>query len=719
MPRFVLGISLAMLEIVRGLSDAQLAGTVTVAELPAATSVENAFGRRIAALPDDCGRALVVAAAGEALPVGQILAACALLDLRPDLLGLARECGVLAIEGERLGFSHPIMRRVAYRAARDGDRRAAHQALATILGLEDDAERRSWHLGQAAAGPNGVAAAALESSAIDAVARNAPAIAGELFERAAELAVDRGESERLLIEAARQGQLAGPPDRLLALLDRVLDGVVDPRRRADAQRLRAAGQAARGNVRAAAQLLVDEAASVERIDPERAVQMLIEACGLIWLMGNVKVSLPIARHAHALAQALREPGASFAGLTLGTLLVICGEPEPGRQLVLDHATDPDGNEPRILSGSQELGLLWLDEFTRADDYFDRLCARARASSAPSLLCSALAPRSQVRFRLGRWSAAYADASESLRLAHDTDQRLLNCYSLATMALIEAARGEDACYTHATQAIQLADAHGLGGFRSLALASLGHGALAMDRMDSAIPPLEEVDRLYAEWGVVNPAAVHSAPDLIESYVRVGDLEQARQRLDTLMAQASQSASRFALASTYRCEGMLATADEYQTWFERALAEHERLPTPFDHARTQLSYGERLRRARRKTDARFQLEHARTTFERLDARPWADRARAELNALGIHVPRTQAPASNTLTPQELRVATMISEGATNREAGAALFLSPKTIEAHLSRIYRKLAIRSRTELAALLAREGALDREPTAASLGAAR
>jgi len=152
--------------------------------------------------------------------------------------------------------------------------------------------------------------------------------------------------------------------------------------------------------------------------------------------------------------------------------------------------------------------------------------------------------------------------------------------------------------------------------------------------------------------------------------------------------------------------LAADDEFEREFVDAIALHDRSPAPFEKARTELCLGERLRRARRRSEARLHLRSALERFERLGAEPWAERARNELRASGETLRGREAGGADELTPQELQVAMLVAEGATNREAGAALFLSPKTIEAHLGRIYRKLDVRSRTELAARLARATAL-------------
>jgi DNA-binding CsgD family transcriptional regulator len=208
----------------------------------------------------------------------------------------------------------------------------------------------------------------------------------------------------------------------------------------------------------------------------------------------------------------------------------------------------------------------------------------------------------------------------------------------------------------------------------------------------------------EHGLREPSVVQWTPDLIEAYVRAGRPDDGARVLEQFERVANATERNWALATSARCRGLL--VDEgFDEHFARALELHEQTPTPFERARTQLCFGEQLRRARHRAEARPRLAEALETFETLGAEPWAERARAELAASGETARRRDRPPDDELTPQELQVALVVARGATNKEAGAALFLSPKTIETHLGRVYRKLNVRSRTELARLLASETA--------------
>jgi DNA-binding CsgD family transcriptional regulator len=190
------------------------------------------------------------------------------------------------------------------------------------------------------------------------------------------------------------------------------------------------------------------------------------------------------------------------------------------------------------------------------------------------------------------------------------------------------------------------------------------------------------------------------------VRLGRRQDAERALAEFDHLARKARRKWAQAAAGRCRGLIADEDEFEAEFQRALELHGRTPTPFERARTELCLGERLRRARRRAQARGPLRSALETFERLGAAPWSERARVELAASAETARRRDPYAAEQLTPQELQVALVVARGATNKEAGASLFLSPKTIETHLGRVYRKLNVRSRTELAHLLGTEGAL-------------
>ena len=240
---------------------------------------------------------------------------------------------------------------------------------------------------------------------------------------------------------------------------------------------------------------------------------------------------------------------------------------------------------------------------------------------------------------------------------------------------------------------------MGFIKAWSLTALGQLELGLGRPQKALEHLLECSAELERVGISDPDLA-PAPDLVDAYVRLGRLDDARQVFDGYAPLAEAKGQPFALARSARARALLAPDDEIADAFATALAYHAQTPDTFERARTELFFGERLRRARRRVEARRQLRAALRTFERLGAAPWADRALAELQASGETARPRDDSHRLTLTPQELQVALAIAEGRTTREAAAKLYLSPKTIEYHLHSVYEKLEIRSREELASAL-------------------
>jgi DNA-binding CsgD family transcriptional regulator len=298
---------------------------------------------------------------------------------------------------------------------------------------------------------------------------------------------------------------------------------------------------------------------------------------------------------------------------------------------------------------------------------------------------------------GRWSAAYAACSEAALLARELGQRVQLCHCLWRLAWIEAARGEEqACRVHVRELRELSQALDMSwnGFRAGRAVALLDVSLA--RFDSAIAQLEPLaNALEARTRWPDPDEFVAA-DLVEAHVRVGRRTDAAKALGSL-ERFGEPAPRPWLASLAdRCRGLLAADSEFAPHFVDALTRHEEAENPFEEARTRLCFGERLRRAGQRKDAREHLRAALALFEQIGAAPWARRARSELRASGETLRRRDVDAAEQLTPRELQIALQVAEGKTNREVAAALFLSPKTVEFHLGRVYRKLGVRSRAEL-----------------------
>jgi DNA-binding CsgD family transcriptional regulator len=698
------GNPLALKEIPSLLSDAQLGGAEPLPELPAAPSVERAFAARVEALPEETQEALVVAAASESGELDELLAA---LGAYGGLaaLGAAERAGIVSTTDQRLEFRHPLLRAAVYRGASAAQQRAAHEALARS-GQSGAAGGRAWHLAAAAHERNEEAATALEEAALETRQRGGVAEASIAFERAAELSADDEARARRLREAASDARLAGRVDHALELLDQALDSTTDPEARARIQHLRGVIEMWDGSAAAAHDLLVREAGLIEPVDRGRAASMLTAAAWSGYMSGYLERGLATARRAHELAAGQGDAAETTAEAVLGIGLLLVGESKDALPLLTAYHRQllegwGAGALPYHVVRPAGQVLMWFERYDEARETLARTIAAARERSALGGLPYALATLAEIDYRTGDWAAAYAGASEAVRIAEDTGQESLLAYGLVCLAQVEAARGrEDDCRAHTARASELAAVRA-GAALAYADAALGLLELGLGRTDAAVGHLTALSERLGERRLREPGVIQWVPDLVEAQIRAGHAEDAERTLAEFEAIAREADRTWALAASARCRGLLAGDEEFEAVFADAVELHERTPTPFELARTQLCLGERLRRARRRADAREPLREALATFERLGATPWAERARRELEATGESVRARDPSAADALTPTELQVALLVGRGATNKEAGAALFLSPKTIETHLGRVYRKVGVRSRTELAHALA------------------
>jgi DNA-binding CsgD family transcriptional regulator len=380
-------------------------------------------------------------------------------------------------------------------------------------------------------------------------------------------------------------------------------------------------------------------------------------------------------------------------------LVINGHRAEGQRLL--ESVRPELLTVDPLTRAQEVAhgaftWIWLEDYAVADRLLERLISQARASGALGVLPQALAMASELSFRMGRWPHARACAEESVALASETRQAIL--YGRYMVARIDAFQGraEDS-QQGIKRTLKVAQRYTAGCVELFAGHTLGLLALSQGDLDEAIRRLEAVQALTVAEQTLDQSIVPWAYDLVEAYARAGRTAEATALLERFAVPAGQGGD-WLQAMTWRCRALLAPREEMQAAFEQALAAHDRCEMPFERARTLLSLGERLRRGRQRGPARQHLRRALETFEQLDAVAWAARARAELAATGENLTRGTGVVA-LLTPQELQVALVVARGVSNQEAAAALFLSQKTIEYHLSNIYRKTDLRSRSELSVL--------------------
>ena len=694
------GNPLALLEVQSLLTAEQLLGREPLPEpVPAGATLERAFAWRAETLPVASQRALLVAAVSlsrELEPVSEALTA---LGIERAALEAAEDAGLVRIAGGRIDFHHPLVRSAVFHGAAPSERRSAHRALAEAMRDRSDLERRAWHLAWAALGEDEEAATALELAAQQARSRSSYAAAAAAMERAASLTADEERRLPRLYAAADAALHAGRADDALALLAGPLQADGRPRLKAEALRLQGRIEYLAGRPKRAGDLLVEASVLLEDVDPRLAVEICTEACSARLGVGDADGMLAAAERAHALADGTEDEDVRrLVSLTLGWVLCYVGRSSEGTPLLQRAVESPEEVGAQLDSLSLlriGVALEWLERSREAVRYAARDVDEARAQGAVGLLPYLLYQQAWHANRAGLLSEAYAAASEALSLAREMDLWLPRVQALLVLVAITAKRGaERECRSYAEELAGPLEDAGLHGYRVWLRQSLGLLELALGNLDEAAHELEAAARGLDELGIHSRVIIPRA-ELVETYARAGRTEEAEDVLVALGASL-ECQSPVSLAGGARGRGLLADDDRFEARFAEAFAEHTRSDDRWALARTQLCFGERLRRAGRRVDAREQLRLSLAAFEEMGAVAWAERARAELRATGEKLRRRKAWEDEELTPQELQIALHVARGMTNREVGAALFLSHKTIEFHLGRIYRKLNMRARGEL-----------------------
>lgn len=702
------GNPLALLEIPRILSAGQLAGREPLnGPLNAGDQIAGAFVAQVAGLPEPTREALLLAASMQSGLHELFVAALRERGLPEDALDPALREGLVEID-RRVEFAHPLMRSAIYHSVAPSQRRAAH---ATLAAVAETPARRVWHLAAATGAPDEEVAAAVDSVARDARARGGIAEAARAFERAAALTPDEADRTRRLLEAASDFAQSGAPDHALALVEDAEKLTPGSALATEIVRVRGHVEMRRGAPLAAHDVLVAEADRIEGANPVAAASLLVEAAVAHMMTGDMEALVATGDRARTLLGDAEPMLGLLAGVLVGEAHVALGHEEESEALLEPAVPVLTGEDvlamPAELVGMAGQCAIWDERWDRAQVVLNNLVVRARDASAINHLIYPLAAHAVLDFRRGRWTAALADAAEAAELARDTAQRPLLAFAVAALAHVEAAMGRrDEARRHARECVALGELLGgaaitVYGLNALALDALGHG-----EAETAVEYYDRAARLQRRIRMQR-GVVQTGADRVEALVRLSRVDEAHSAFEQFAD--APGGGRWAQAALARCRALLA-GDDHERHFENALHHHQYDGQPFERARTLLAYGERLRRDRRRADAREQLGEALDTFERLGAAPWAARARVELRATGgagesnaAIKSAAEAAGLEELTAHELQIARLVAYGLTNREAAAKLFLSPKTIEYHLSQIYRKLDLRSRTQLASLMASE----------------
>jgi DNA-binding CsgD family transcriptional regulator len=704
------GNPLALIELSRGLSAGERAGSVTPLPRPGASPagrVQSAFLARVTALPQASRRAVLVAALGGMADLAQVSQAIAAAGGSLTDLAAAERAGLLRVTPAGVSFSHPLARAAILAGSDVAERAAAHRALASVL----DRDQRAWHLAALAAGPDEQVAAELDAAARRAGQRGSRAAMSAAYERAARLSADSVAKGRRLILAAEAAADAGQLPRAADLAEQA-DGLpadpgqadpgqadpgqADPGLAAALARVRAQVHFEAGRPADAASFLLEGAAllshpdpdTAQAADPDTAQAMVILAVNMLWL--NAGPARPDLEHR---AAAMLPP----AGASLVEFLQAIRRLQDGdTDAPVPVPAEPD---PGLAPSFAGLFPLFFD-IARGDvpalrRHAADMTAECRDAGMAGLLAYALDFLATAQLMHGEFLDATAAAEEGLRVAADTGQVGLTGELASSAALLAAITGdEQTCHARAAQVRDLADSAPAlsltGADSALAMLDLGYA-----RYQSALNRIQAITNGPTRHG---PRLLFAYPVHVEAAVRAGRADLAARPLAQFSAWAGAIGQRWATAVTARCAALTAGDADAEPLWRQAVAAHEGDGRPFEQARTRLLYGEWLRRNQRRADARDHLLAAATAFARMGARSWQERAEAELRAAGAGVAVVSAadPLAR-LTPQELQVVRLAAAGASNKQIGAQLFLSPRTVGYHLYKAFPKLGVTAREELA----------------------
>ncbi|MEY9928865.1 DNA-binding CsgD family transcriptional regulator [Catenulispora sp. GP43] len=696
------GNPLALLELPLASPD-RLAGGFGLLEATALTGrIEESFRRRIAELPADCQELLLLAAAESAGDPVLIWRAAAALGLSPDAGGACEDAELLTI-GLRFAFRHPLVRSAVYHAASAEARRRVHRVLADATSREADPDRRAWHLAQAAEHQDEAVAAELQDSAARAQSRGGLAAAAAFLERAAALTPDpvvRAERELL---AARDKYHAGAPEGAQVLLDKVESGPYDELRAAHVLQLRGHLAFVTGSAALAPSLLLEAARQFEALDPVLARETYLDAIIYALRVGRFADEVTVTEVAKA-AAAAPAPGpnrqARAQDLLLDALAVVYTEGHSAGAPMVRRALDAFSLEAEGLSvveATRWLSLACYGAFATWDDVaWERISAEnvrhIRATGALGMLPVAHSQRMLAHLHAGEFQAAadLLEESDAVLAAIGVDRP---AYDVAGVA---AWRGQ---VDEATELLRVAevaaserrDGNGLT-FVQYASAVLlnGLGRFAEAR-DAALAAADPRGSAFAYWALT---------EFVEAAVRCGDRAQAEQAVEQIAMSATPSDTDWGLGTQARLRALISEGPEADAHYREAIERLGRSRGHVELARTHLLYGEWLRGQERVAEAQEQLSAAHGRFAEMGAEAFAERARRELAACGVTVAGPAAQQAAELTEQERQIARRARDGRSNAEIGAELFLSARTVEWHLRKVFSKLGISSRRELGVVL-------------------
>jgi DNA-binding CsgD family transcriptional regulator len=667
-------------------------------DLPVPRSLRALVGERLAALPRATREALSYAAALAEPSLVVLDAALGGVEARLDP---AMQAEVITVERERVAFTHPLLASVLLSGLAVGERRRIHSRLAEVV---IDPEERARHLAIGAVPPDGAVAELLDEAARTAAARGAPDVAGELTDDALRFTPsdEADEWRSRALQSADYHLVAGNVARMKDVLAEVVRVEPTGRWRAEAlERLARVSDDA-----STARLLFEQAR--DEAAGDRGLEIRVEQglAGLSWRSGRDDAQ-EHARRALRLAEELGDE--RLLGLALTAVAQIDASLGRFQRDVLERAIVMEGSMrelPITTRPSHVLAMLleWMDELDEARAVVLRLSERVAEQGDAFSLAHVLGRLTYLELRTGNWEAASSHADEAVDAARQIDDDQVLAFALFGRALVDAHLGRvDSARAAAAEGLVLAASTGAVLAEIALRSAVGLLELSLGNPREAARALDSLAEQTRRACLREPALSRSVGDEVEALVAIGEVDEAESVLEPFMHDARRLERIWALGVARRCRGLLAGArhqfDLAETEFGEALRHQNRIPEPFELARTYLALGITLRRATRRRDARIALNQALEVFERLGARLWVTRTRTELGRLGG---RRASP--DALTGTEERIALLVADGKSNKDVASELFISVHTVEAALTRVYSKLAVRSRSELARRLPASG---------------
>ncbi len=674
--------------------------------LPAESSLRRQYETRLADLPADTRQLLLLLATDHDLDVGDLIRAAAQSGLDIAALEPAERANIVRLTGSTMVFTEPMVRSIVYDDAALVRRRWAHRVLAGTLDPVRHRLRHLLHLAAVAEGPDAGLAGQLEQAA---TARGAPrSIASLALEHAADLSVEPALAAHYLVAAARHAWDGGEPHRARMLLHRMRPAEVPDHINAQSDLLLGEIELRAGGTNHARQTLL-AAASDLGDNRELAVSAMVRAGDAILQSGDYAHYQGLAHRALALRRAEESPDTNlifdqFAGMTA----VFEGRFEDSKaplRRVVEEARAID--DPKALLRGVTSALL-LGEERVAYGLAIRAAAVARAAGDVTAVPQALELAAAAEYSLGEYEATTVTLLEALPLARATGQTSLTASLLAALGLTAAVLGDRTTVAaRVREARAQAAAHGAVRPEAIIEYALGMFDLVSGRPADALARLRSLRSMRAGRGQL-VLGVAATPHVVEAAVRIGDLAAAEESFAGFEPWASSTGKPIWLAWVARCRALMAEDDDVaDEQYREALRYHAIEGSAFEQARTQLFFGQALRRRRRPSEAREHLREALVGFQLFDAPPWTELAAAELRASGDHAGAWQPEVAEVLTPQQLQIARLAAGGATNREVAAQLSLSQRTVDHHMRNIFARLSIRSRVELAKLVVGSSTMD------------